>query len=402
MKLKSFLVAAAGSAVLAGTVLGIAGPAAADPAAPTTVAGGGSDTTQDVMDAIAKSISGTANTIGSWNAILGTSVHGPITPKSTAACTDISRPNGSGEGVTALRRSLSGTTGYPATTTATYAAGTGATVPALGSQCFDFGRSSSGPGANAAPTDGLLQYVPFALDGVTMAVGPATGTSATQITGSFDLAELQSMYSTGTPAVGSDGVTYDPNPADGVTGTPIHLLVPQSGSGTRNFFAGVMGINATTLPAWVSDQYTPTGSTTPASVQEHDGTAVQLDHNAIMPFSTAQWIAQATGHSDRRHGAVLQTVSGVAPIDANGKLNESFPSALLREVYNVIPFSATTATGTTLFNIFVSPSTLNPNRVCGRTSLITEYGFGLLTNAPKGHTCGQISSDLRAFNTTQW
>jgi hypothetical protein len=405
MKLKGFLVAAVSSAVLAGTVLGIAGPASADPTAVTTVAGAGSDTTQDVMDAIAKSISGTSNLIGSWNAVqTGGVAHGPITPKSTTACTNVSRPNGSGEGVTALRRSLSGTTGYPATTTATYAAGAGATVPALGSQCFDFARSSSGPGANAAPTDGLLQYVPFALDGVTMAVGPASGASATAIKGSFTLTQLQSMYSTGAPAVGTDGVTYDPNPADGVTGTSIHLLVPQSGSGTRSFFAGVMGINATTLPAWVSDQYTPTAGGAAASVEEHDGTAVQQDHNAIMPFSTAQWIAQATGHNDRRHGAVLQNVSGVAPIDTNGKLNESFPSALLREVYNVIPFSATTASGSNvnLFNIFVSPSTVNPNRVCGRTSLITEYGFGLLTSAPKGHTCGQVSSDLRAFNATQW
>ncbi|NMO51197.1 hypothetical protein HH310_08350 [Actinoplanes sp. TBRC 11911] len=399
MKLKGFLVAAAGSAVIASAVLGATGPAFADPAAPTTIAGAGSDTTQDVMDAMAKALA--PATIGSWNAITGgTTVHDPITPKSTTACTGVSRPNGSGEGVTALRRSLSNTAGYPASTTATYAAGAGATVPALGSLCFDFARSSSGPGANAS-SSGLLQYVPFGLDGVTTATGPATGSNATLIKGAFTLAQLKGMYANGTAAKATDGVTYDPNPADGNQGTTIHLLIPQAGSGTRSFFSTALGFNGTTPPAWVSDTYTPTAGGATASVQEHDGTAVSLDHSAIMPFSTAQWIAQATGHGDRRHGAILQKIDGVAPTAA-GVLNQSFPSDLLREVYNVIPFSATTATGTPLYNTFVNQTPSNPLRMCARTAVIQTYGFGLLNNAPKGHTCGQIAPELRAFSSAQW
>lgn len=404
MKLKGFYVGAAVCAMVAGVALGTAGPAAADPPnPPNTLAGAGSDTIQDVLNALALSIGPKGHElVGSWDAFQpGSSpivTHDAITPKNTVACTGVSRPNGSGEGVAALRLSLAGTSGFPSASLATYP---GSKLPTPGSRCFDFARSSSGPGTNASAT-GYLQYVPFALDGVTLAVGPASGTNATNIHGSFTLAQLQAMYKNGTPEVASDGVTYDPYAGDGVTGTPIDLLIPQPGSGTRSFFAGVVGINATTLPDWVSDHYTPTAGGASQAVEEHDGTAVQQDRNAIMPFSTAQWIAQASGHNDRRHGAVLETVDGVQPVDNSGKLNESFPGALLREVYNVIPFSATTATGTDLYNVFVSPSTLNPQRLCNLKSLITEYGFGLLDSAPKGHTCGQIDPAFRAFDDTKF
>ncbi|MFY1634951.1 hypothetical protein ACN27F_17040 [Solwaraspora sp. WMMB335] len=390
MKLKSFYRAAAVCAIATGLTFVATGPAAADPAAATTVAGAGSDTTQDVLDALAKSIG--EPLMGSWNAIGGAAL---ITPKNTTGCTNVSRPNGSSAGVAALRRSLSGTGSYP-TTSATYA---GTNPVPLGALCFDFARSSSGPGGNASPT-GLLQYVPFGLDGVTVAVGPSSGADATAIRGSFTLTQLRTMYSQGLPQVGSDGATYDPNPADGTTGTAVHLKIPQAGSGTRSFFSSVMGISSSNPPTWVSDMFTPTAGGTAQSVQEHDGTAVRLDHNALMPYSTAVWIAQATGHNDRRDGAVLQTINGVAPI-SGGKLNTAFPGDLLREVYNVIPFAATTP-GSNLYDIFVSTSQFSPVRLCNKTALITEYGFGLLDGVNTPHTCGEIDSALRAFDSTQF
>jgi len=403
MKLKGFVTAAAIAGGITAIAIGMAGPAAADPAAVSTIAGAGSDTIQDVMNQLATDDGG--NLVGSWDAFKpGTTppvVHDDITPKSTTACTNVTRPNGSGEGVGALRRSLSGSTKVGST--ASVATGLAPHAIPLGAACFDFARSSSGPGANAS-TSGLLQYVPFALDGVTVAVGPASGTDATNIKGSFTEAQLKTLYSVGTPQVGSDGVTYDPNSADGTTGTAIHLLLPQAGSGTRTFFAGVMGINATTPPAWVKDTFVPTAGGAAQSVEEHDGTAVQLDHNALAPFSSAQWISQARGHNDRRHGAVLETINSTNPClpttsacSDTSTLNESFPSDFLREVYNVIPVSATTSGGSdaNLFNVFVSTSSLK--RICSHSTDITNYGFGLLTSAPKGHTCGQVSSDLKAF-----
>jgi len=395
MKLKGFFRVAGVCALASAAMLAVAGPAIADPTSPTTTInldGAGSDTTQDVIDRTAKDAG-----YSSWNAFQPGSnppvVHDAIDVKAGATCTDVSRPNGSGEGVTALRRSLSGTPGYPATTAATYAGTKPAPIAGL---CFDFARSSSGPGSNAS-TSGLLQYIPFALDGVSVAVGPATGANATNIASSFTLAQLQAMYSAGTNVVGTDGVTYDPNPANGTTGTAIHLLIPQAGSGTRSFFAGVVGINATTPPAWVKDTFIPTGGTVAESVQEHNGSAVTLDHNAIVPFSIAQWISQKNHPAiDRRAEAVLQNVGTTSPLDATGtKLNVTFQPQLLRDVFNVIPFAATTDTASALYKVFVS--TTDANRLCGRTNRITEYGFATI-----GSRCGQLTSANRAYSTTQW
>src|SRR5882757_4531898 len=117
MKLRGFFTAAAICGGIAAVAIGMAGTAAADPAAiPTNLAGAGSDTTQDALDAIATNIgvgTGGIQEVGSWDAVKPASspiiVHDDITPKSTASCTNITRPNGSGEGVGALRRSLSGT-----------------------------------------------------------------------------------------------------------------------------------------------------------------------------------------------------------------------------------------------------------------------------------------------------
>src|SRR5437868_2504734 len=49
----------------AGLVVGVAGPASADPV--TTLVGVGSDTTQDVLDAVANQIGG--GVVGSWDAV---------------------------------------------------------------------------------------------------------------------------------------------------------------------------------------------------------------------------------------------------------------------------------------------------------------------------------------------
>lgn len=387
MKLKGFFAGAGACALIVGALLGTAGPASADPAGPTAVAGAGSDTIQDVMNQIATDLS--AAGLGSWDAFQPGSnpivTHDTITPKSTTDCTGVSRPNGSGEGVSALRLSLTGTPGYPTTTVATYP---GSKLP--GKNCFDFARSSSGPGANAA-TDGLLQYIPFAEDAVTVAVGPSSA-----IVNSFTSAQLTTLYSTGQPVtVGTHRYVPTNGPVTpGATDIPIDLLVPQPGSGTRSFFAGIVGINATTLPAWVSDHYNPGN----LPVEEHDGSAVAADPNGIMPFSIAQYIAQSKGFNDRRHGAVLQSIDGQAPI-VGGKISSTFPSQFTRLVYNVIPFEDTVSTGSnpTLFRVFVGNNPNNPINLCGNeAAAIQTFGFNTISN------CGQVLTSLRAFNTSKW
>jgi hypothetical protein len=366
----------------AGLVAGVAGPAAADPV--TTLVGVGSDTTQDVMDAVAIQIGG--GVLGSWDAVNPVdhvTAHEAIAPK--AGCT-MTRPNGSGEGVTALRQAL------------------GSTVAGLADRpepgCVDFARSSGGPGTNASVT-GQLVYVPFALDAVATATGPATATAgavATNITDAnlFTVADLQTMYQTCT-GVTPSGATKQYVPDGTVTDAthqPVHLYVPQSGSGTRAFWLQQMGLSTSgSLPACVHDTFTLNGTST--IVQEHDGTVFATDANGFGPFSIAQWVAQRNGHNDRRHDAVLHNANGVAPLSGTA-LNPAYP--IKREVYNVVSFSRVTSTATA-DRQFVSIFAGSTSATCANAANILSYGFGLLNTAPLGHTCGQIAANLRAFDT---
>ena len=370
------------AALVGAVAVGLAAPASADPV--TNYVTVGSDTTQDVMDQFAKDRGN--GVIGSWDAInpVTKAAHEVIVPKDGCSMT---RPNGSGEGLNALRKSINPNTVAPQL----------AAPPSQG--CIDFSRSSSGPGTHASVT-GALQYIPFGLDAVGTATGPAAAvgppdpavaTAITQADG-FTLAQIQDMYKNCNAQV-VNGVTYDPN---GVTGTPIHLYIPQPGSGTRNFWAGQMGIpDPNNPPACVHDHsvLTPT-----EQVEEHDGTIFAQDANAFGPFSIAQWVAQSHGHNDRRHNAVLHMINGVAPLTAGGSLNTAYP--IKREVYNVVLRTLITngaggpGTDATLSGL-LSGST---SRLCSDLVTIAGFGFAPLNSAPLGHTCGQISDDLRAFD----
>ena len=384
---RSALTVVALAAGLPALALGLAAPAAADPS--TQFVAVGSDTTQDVMDQFA--IDRGAGVAGSWDAVnpVTAVAHEVITPK--AGCS-MTRPNGSGEGLAALRKSLN-----PSTTA------TQLTDPPEAG-CIDFSRSSSGPGSNASTT-GALQYIPFALDAVGTATGPATAvggsdpavaTAITQADG-FTLAQLTDMYKNCNPQT-VNGVTYDPT---GATGTAIHLYIPQQGSGTRNFWASTLGFDATNPPSCVHDHSV---LNTSEEIEEHDGTIFAQDANAFGPFSIAQWVAQRNGHHDRRHNAVLHSLGGVAPTtgaNGAGALNVNYP--IKREVYNVALRTMVTngaggvGSNTALSNLLVSRTGFT-SVLCNDTFTISNYGFASLASAPLGHTCGQIADNLRAFD----
>lgn len=372
----------------AGLVVGVAGPAAADPI--TTLVGVGSDTTQDVMDQIAINVGG--GLVGSWDAVNpSTNTAGDlISPKS--GCT-MTRPNGSGQGLNALRKSIN--------------TGTGATQlanpPEAG--CVDFARSSSGPSAADANANGQLVYVPFALDAVATATGPATaanGALATNIKDAdlFTKTDLQTMYQTCTAVTPAGStVSYVPDGAvTDATHQPIHLYIPQAGSGTRSFWIGQMGLPTTgALPNCVHD--TIVGTSPAQIVQEHDGTVFATDADGLGPFSIAQWVAQRNGHNDRRHEAVLHNLNGVQPLTGTspgtGSLNASYP--IKREVYNIVSYSRVTSSATA-DKPFVSLFSGATSGICRQTGTLLNFGFGTLATAPLGHTCGQVATDLRAFD----
>jgi ABC-type phosphate transport system substrate-binding protein len=366
--------------------LGLAGPAAADPS--TTFVAVGSDTTQDVVDQFAIDAGG--GTVGSWDAVNpgNNAAHDEINPKPGCGMT---RPNGSGEGLAALRKSLN------PNTTATQLAD----PPEQG--CVDFSRSSSGPGGNASTT-GALQYIPFGLDAVATATGPATAAgapdpaSATAIAhaDAFTQAQVADMYDNCNAQVVS-GVTYTPDgTVTDATHQSIHLYIPQAGSGTRSFWASTLGFNGTTPPACVHD----TSEVTNAPVEEHDGTVYAGDSDAFGPFSIAQFVAQTNGHHDRRHHVAIHNLNGVAPLTGT-TLNSNYP--IRREVYNVALRTAVTngagglGTNSALSLLLVS-RTGAPSRLCQDALTISAFGFASLASAPLGHTCGQIADNLRAFD----
>lgn len=366
-----------------GLVVGIAGPASADPV--TTYVAVGSDTTQDAMNGLARGIG--AGFVGSWDAInpVTGAAHETINPK--PGC-KFARPNGSAEGVDALRTALGGGPGT-------------APVPTPGAGCVDIARSSSGP---TSDPNGQLVFIPFALDAVAPTTGPATAVTgpdpavATAITNAdqFTVANLTSLYHD-CAAVTVGGVTYTPD-------VNIHLYIPQSGSGTRKFWAKTLGnFDAVNPPACVHDHIFVQGSGfTGGQVEEHDGTVFAGDSLAIGPFSIAQWLSQSrssvTFANDRRHNSALHSlvVSGTAVAPTVGtNMNASYP--ITREVYNVVKYASVVGAGAdpNLVSLLVGTG----STLCNLGVVIRRFGFATLDGITSVHTCGATSNDLRAFAT---
>jgi hypothetical protein len=247
--------------VAASLALGIfaAVPAAhADPVSGSYVAVG-SDTLDSSMNGLTNGTAATGSSVrikAAGAAIGSFDAFGSATIQTKSQGPYYTRPSGSGEGVNALIASIKGT--------------------ALGAQYknvditgqVDIARSSSGPGTNANAA-GKLIYVPYARDAVAYAYypDPAHPSDLANLTA----AQLKSLYSGGSTLIGSTNVTP---------------LIPQSSSGTRKFFLSALGIStdatctitvcaSSTLPENDASQLTAVGQ--------------------IIPFSAANWIAQANG-----------------------------------------------------------------------------------------------------------
>ncbi|WBB65472.1 hypothetical protein [Micromonospora sp. WMMD812] len=326
MKVKSIgtMAAAALAAVVAAGL--VATPAAADPSPITdyrTLAGTGSDTTQDVMNGLGNVItSGGNKVVASWDA------RGTANVKSKASNCEYPRPNGSSNGRRSLRASEGEDIGQGGP-------GFWANVNVVG--CIDFARSSSyGGGTTPSPT-GAYTYIPFGVDAVTLARNVTGDLPAT-----VSFAQAQRVYRCLDEAIG---------------GVPVEPVMLQAGSGTWEFWSQRVGITEQEItlgdyPCLAGD--TDGNPSTPVvplipRVQEHDGTVLNGFPSRVVPFSAAQYIAQSNAAkiasltavtvADRRGEAAL---SGMRPTGGaaqqpivGGVLNINFP--LRRDVYNVVP-----------------------------------------------------------------
>ncbi|SMD15050.1 type 2 periplasmic-binding domain-containing protein [Kibdelosporangium aridum] len=206
-----------------------AGNAVADPGSTPLrgdIVGVGSDTTQDLTQALGDLYNSEHQRPADWVASWHATGSSPITPKDGAP--SITRPNGSSAGINAL-------------------------IADGDAHNLDFARSSRYRGSN--PVEANYSFLQFARDGLTYATATTTNVPSTTTT-----ADLHDIYSRSTPNC-------------------VPLLkpyVPQLGSGTRQFFLASIGLTENTL-----------GNCAAVS-QEHDASVVVGDPNAIAPFSVAR------------------------------------------------------------------------------------------------------------------
>ncbi|MBW8739222.1 MAG: Ig-like domain repeat protein [Streptomyces turgidiscabies] len=303
------------AAVVSGT-LALASPASADPTPAGTfrkLVGVGSDTTQDVLNALAgdtvngksyadSAVKSTAGAgLASYDAI------GSATIQTRSGGTTFTRPNGSGPGRTALSMSLTGDL---------FPNATGVSVKGQ----VDFARSSG----VSSVSGNALTYIPFARDAVGVAV---RGSGLDSLT----VDQLHDVY-----AAGSDHK---------INGQTVHPVLPQSGSGTRKFFLAAIGLGENTVDTSIT------------TTQENQADTALTADGTLVPFSVGSWIAQnndiAPDHSKTAVAAGAHLAAVKLPNDVgvtspvttvNGKLapvNAYYENSTFgRDVYNVVPSRA--------------------------------------------------------------
>ncbi|MFE2519607.1 Ig-like domain repeat protein [Streptomyces mirabilis] len=359
MRLTAAMVAAT---VVSGT-LALASPASADPTPAGTfrqLVGVGSDTTQDVLNALAgdtvngKSYGDTAVKAGdagiaSYDAFVPGAATSTIQTRSGGPT--FLRPNGSGPGRAALSMSLTGDK-FP----------NPATGVAIKGQ-VDFARSSGGPSTSG----NALTYIPFARDAVGVAVrGSALDT--------LTVDQLHDIYTSGD------------NRLKVLNGQTLHPFLPQAGSGTRKFFLSVIGLTELTVSAEI-----PT-------VQENQADAALTEDGALVPFSVGSWIAQNNGiapdYSKTAIAAGAHLASVKLPGDTGGAtnpvttvdgkltpVNHYYENVTFgRDVYNVVPSRAIDPTSVffdkALYDVFVTSGTHEAALATDTAEkVIADFGF---------------------------
>ena len=204
----------------------------------------------------------------------------------------------------------------------------------------DFARSSSK--LNATEVSEGLQAFPFAKD--TLAMATATTSNAPA---SLSKAQVVGIYK---------GELTNWSQVGGAAG-PIAAKIPQSGSGTRDFFIAQL------IAANSGVAFTPVG----AEVQEHDDTLIKADPNAIAPFSVGRAALLGTLRIEAGDFVAARALYNVVRIE---------------DVANVDILSLFGPTG-----FACSP---------GAASLILDAGFEQLLPVAQGGECGRVTQAATA------
>ena len=409
-------VALSGAAVIAaGTTL----PAIADPVSVKKfgeLVGLGSDTTMDVMDGISLALGDNAGgqlKIASYKAV------GSADVVVSADGIAVPRANGSGAGRDLLRIAIGQTNSasIPLALDELGKARTAVspTTSAVAGQVH-FGRSSSAP--SGAVANGVITYIPFAIDNMTYATAPISKIPSDIPLGSAGNTtevSLTNIYKGNITQVILDSTTGDFIKLEAPTyvagaGEESHTInayIPQAGSGTRSFWIGRVGITEANIAAGTTaakDTYNG------LTVQEHDGSALVGDPYGLVGFSISQWVAQRNGvATNRTAGAVLRSMGALEPVTLTDGVYATAASwsAIKRPVYTMVPTAlANSETPNAITRAFVGTDSL----VCQAKSTILKYGYGLLSydndsaDAKAGLTtngaatvCGNITAANRVY-----
>ena len=406
----------------------VGGSANADPQYTTGLVGVGSDTTQDVTNALAgfaPTPSGGIVANGRFVPAIASNGQQLVSfdatnpdPVSTDTCITsrpggplFQRPNGSTNGRAALSRASTA----PSLTNRWGSTACGGLKDISGQ--FDFARSSSGPSSGDTGTD--LTYSVLGRDAVSLAfyrTGVATSTidpvasASAQLKTRWTRAELTALYTNTSAAGGIQVVTAD----DG--STPVNVLpcAIQAGSGTQRFVLTAFGLNAgqETAATSVCEALGGTGR-----LQENDSTALKAKGDLAPPntqvvvgFSVGAFVGKSNGvagpnpQTDQVGVAAITNAvatgtavplglgySGTAP---NLTPSSTFYSGVNfgRTIYNVIP----TARIDSLFgndglkSMFKDPdlttTTNGPLQAAICTQPATIERFGFLVSANCGST----------------
>lgn len=421
----------------------VAGPASADPTSGVLygdLVGTGSDTTQDILNGLSMSLGTNSDTgnryITSYDAAPGigagsssahcNSADDKITPVLGGGT--FVRPNGSSNGRDTLRAAIGQASSASVKSFACGLLGAGGAAVSLATTdikgLVHFARSSSGPPASDTNASGVVAYVPFARDAMTVAVSPTSkmpaltfGTASvnTEVGGVVGKVEstLYALYNCKatqivTPATGSSFLANaNYVPVDGDVASAINTYIPQLGSGTRAYWIARFNITEANITAGAANAAclddTIDGSVgTGEFVQEHSGRAVGADDYGVTPHSIPTFVAQNNGVEgvvSRIEGAVLHPIGGIAATTGTGTskvMNPTYLTSpkttmLTRLMFNVVPSRVLDDPNSLEREVFFGTT----SRVCQATSTITAYGYGLLTASTGSSSCG--FGGLRAY-----
>jgi len=372
--------------------IGTAAPAGADPAFVSSYVGVGSDTIQDVFNALSgaepyppstatvysvplhSSSTSRNKTVSSFDAIpAGGTASAPGCIATKLGGPSFDRPNGSGNGIAALSHAIDGT---PWNATTGSCTNTGVNV----SGQIDFARSSRGPKTSGT----ALTFIPFARD----AVSYAYFDHSTNTIASLTTAQLKSLYQspTGTITVGAD---------------TVKACLPQLGSGTRSFWETAIGVT----DAQADAAATAAG----CNGQEENGAntfytfanALATGVDAVIPFSAGSWIAQANGvaldnsAAGRTGGVDLGNIDGLGKPYTGTPGSEAPNNAFYlstqygRNLNVVVSTPKIGALGDAgLKSLFVGSS----SSICAADAQATVNRFGFDSLTPAVGTCGSTTT----------